>query len=438
MACIEYIDNISSTIPAYYLLSLINPVDTQWPVWNEKTTEWDYISLVYSGVFSLIYFLLGVMCLALVIKRNCARLKTKTFFAIYICLAVLGFSRGLHVALDPFGVQGWLMGRFTQWAIISRSLAALGFPSLTASYTLVFLTLYKSTNLGNSRLWHQDWRVIIPLVSVHYIIAIVAEIIANTASYPALVTVIICEACFSTWGVVICFIYLFAGRRLLNKLKQQCADSNRLSISFSKEKERRLRKTRQPSQSALSDENYARSYSKISQTIRKIAIITYFTALLAIVYAVFSKASLFVTCWLIFYNCLGFNGQGDPIVWLTVQICIKCIEIPLAVIMLYSVTDLNALVGTLRLVFCCCCCKQSKPSKTCSTQSSPTPTQSKSQVSLRTQVDNSSPISTRTNTPVHIDVAAADGIPPSFTISVPPAVLMVHSSTNDSLDTSLA
>ena len=423
MECIEYINNITSTAPAYIVLSLINPVQVDWPVWAPRTDAWNYALIGYSSVFSLFYFILGITSLALVIKRDCARLKTKTFFAIYVCLSVLGFSRGLHIALDPFGVQGWLMGFFPQWTIISRSLAVLGFPSLTASYTLVFLTLYRSTEMGSSRLWHQQWRVVIPLVLAHYTVAIVAEIIANTAIYPALIVIIICEAAFSTWGVVICFIFLFAGRRLLKKLKTQCESSNRISNSFFKtQRERNKHKrTRQESQSTLSEENYARNYQKISKTIRKVIIITYITALLAIIYAIFSKVSLFFASWLIFHDCLGFIGQGNPVIWLCIQIGIKIMELPLACIMLYSVTDMSGFVNML-----CCCCKRRNTAKTETAKETQVRInlQSKSQISIGTQIETVSNSRSGTSSPEHI-------APSSYTISIP---ALVHSSTNESIN----
>ena len=135
--CNEYIDNITFGIPPYRLLFYINPVDT--PIWEPRDKIWDRVFLSYSVVFATLNFLLGLLAVFLIIKRKCIRLKTKTFFAVYTCLAILGFSRALYLAIDPYGVIGWMIDYFPQWTIISRFLSILGFPSLTASYSLVFI-----------------------------------------------------------------------------------------------------------------------------------------------------------------------------------------------------------------------------------------------------------------------------------------------------------
>ena len=369
--CIEYIDNITSESPygIYHILLLINPVDSY--VWEERHVAWNYTFIGYSVVYSLLFFLLGIFSLVLLIKRDCIRLKTKTFFAIYTCIVILGFSRGIHLAFDPYGVQGWIQQKFPQWTIITRALALLGFPSISASYTLVFLTLYKSTEVGQSRLWHQKWKVVIPLIAGHYTIAIVAEVIANTAKYPALASVIVCDAFFTLWGILVSVIYLFAGHRLLRKLNRQFTLSARISNSFKSKGDKKWWRQQQKSQSELQDENYKRQSQRLSQTVRKIAIITYFTAIMTIVYAVINMVNLFFTSRFIFVLCFGLNGLGQPVRWLVLQGAINTIEIPLALLIIYSVTDLNIIIE--KIMFKFCCHYNFKPPQTCTDNSSSRP-----------------------------------------------------------------
>ena len=411
--CVEYIDNITAESPygIYHVLLLINPVDSY--VWEERQDVWNYIFILYSSIYSLLFFLLGILSLVLLIKRDCIRLKTKTFFAIYTCIVIFGFSRGFHLAFDPYGVLGWIQQQFPQWTIITRALALLGFPSLTASYTLVFLTLYKSAELGQSRLWHQKWKVVIPLTAGHYTIAIIAEVIANTASYPALASVIVCDAFFTLWGLLVCIVYLFAGHRLLRKINRQFAQSVRISNSFSSEKKRRWWRQRQESQSALQDESYERQSQKISQTVRKIAIITYFTAILTIVYAVINMINLFFTLRFVFVLCFGLNGLGKPIRWLVLQGVINTIEIPLALLMIYSVTDLNIIIEKIMFKFCCYCTL--KPCQTCINNSSPRP------------IPDPEPLPVQTGT----GTEESSKINTSSTKRLIPLNFVINSSTND-------
>lgn len=358
--CFDYIDNITADKPSFFLLFLISPVDST--VWAPRTQEWLNTFIGFTAIFSLIFFFIGLMSVMLIIKRDCARLKSKTFLAIYICLAVLGFTHTIHLSLDPNGILGWIVSDFPEWVIISRFLQVSGFPSITATYTLVFITLYKSVEIGSSRLWHQDWRVVTILVMSHYLVAYAAEIIANVGGYFALAAIIICEFGLAVWGIVTCLIYFYTGRRLLRKLKNQCQMSVRMSSSVSARDQCRTRKPRlQGAQSVLSDEHYSRQYNKISHTLRKVTIITYFTSVLTILYATVSLVSLIFNSRFIFYDCIGLNGVGDPIVWLVLRTMNKSIEIPLAMTMLYSVTDFQSVLNM--MCFCCSGQEESNDSK---------------------------------------------------------------------------
>ena len=365
--CIAHIDNITVDRHPYMLLFYLNPVPSR--VWEPRSTTWMYIFKAYSAIFSLLFFMVGVLSIIIAIKRNCHRLKTKTFIVVYTCLAIFGISRGLHLAIDPHGIIGWLIKYFPEWTIISRVLAATGFPSFSIASVLVFITLYKSTEMSTSRLWHQDWRVIIAIVIVNYSIAIVAEAIANSAAHPAIFSIIACSAVFSIWGMITCVIYIFAGSRLLFKLKKQHVKSMRMSASFSDDKGRRLRQKHraQSSEDIFYNESYQKKYDKISQTVRKITIITFFTAVMGVIYSLLNLVALFFTTWIILFDCIGLNGQGDPVVWLTLQITLSTVELPLVIIILYSVTDITGMMKKF-----CCCCGSTKIRKASSTATSQT------------------------------------------------------------------
>ena len=410
--CNEYIENITFGKQPYHLLFYINPVDT--PIWEPRDKIWDRVFLSYSVVFATLNFLLGLLAVFLIIKRKCIRLKTKTFFAVYTCLAILGFSRALYLAIDPYGVIGWMIDYFPQWTIISRFLSILGFPSLTASYNLVFITIYKSASIGTSRLWHQDWRVIIVICAVHYIIAITAEIIANTGSFPALLSVVICNAAFSLWGIFICITYLIAGCRLVRNLKKQCSKSVQISSSFGasdKERKRRRKTRTQSSEDIFHDENYQRQYNRISNSLSKIAKITIFTAVLGIFYAIVNLAAVVFTVWFIFVQCLGLNGLGNSIAWLTLQIGIKSIEIPFALVMIYSVTNVSTI----------CSCFMKRAQTTVTQQSSSPPPHTISQ-------NNTTSFPTETSNQF---------LPSTSNPPAPLRAVIVHSSTDESIPRSV-
>ena len=117
------------------------PLDTA--VWTERDEAWKICFYVYIAVMSAIFLKLDIVSIVMLIKKDCIRLPTKTFFAIYMSTAILGFSRALHLVLDPFGLVGFISDRFPAWFIVSRMLSAFGFPSLVASTTLMIFTLVK-------------------------------------------------------------------------------------------------------------------------------------------------------------------------------------------------------------------------------------------------------------------------------------------------------
>ena len=350
--CVEHIGNITEGKQPFMLLFYLNPVDTQ--IWTARSNAWIYSFITYSAVFSVLFLTVGIISVILAIRRNCHRLKTKTFIAIYSCLAIFGFSRMLFLAVDPNGVIGWLVQYFPQWSIITRFFAVLGFPSFSAAYILVFMTLYKSTDISSSRLWAQDWRVITAIIATTYSLALGAEVLANTAAYPALLSSVVCEAAFSLWGIITGIIFIFAGCRLLVNLKEQCSKSVRMSASFGNEKARKLRKKQraQSSDDIFYDENYQRRYKRIAKTVRKITIITFFSATIGTVYAMINLVALFFTCWLMFVQCMGLNGQADSTMWLSLRVTTSTIEVPLVLIILYSVTDFSVLTRDM------CCYKK--------------------------------------------------------------------------------
>lgn len=347
--CRDHIENMTDGKPPYLLLFYLNPGQSD--VWQPLTTQWRRIYIAYTSIFSLLFFAVGIFSIVIAIKKNCHRLKAKTFIAIYTCLAIFGISRGIFFAADPFGIIGWLMNYIPFWTIISRSFKILGFPSFSAAYMMVFMTLYKSTSITSSRHWNQDWRIITVIVLTNYLIAIAFEAIANIAPYSALLSIVICNAAFSLWGLITCIIFLFAGSRLLYKLKHQQVKTMRMSASFDDKGRRQRQKAKAlSSEDILYNENFRKHFLKIAKTFRKIILITIFSAITGILYALLNLAALFFMSMLIFGDCLGLYNQGDPILWLSLEITMSTIEIPLVIVMLYSVTDLT---GMMKVMFCC-------------------------------------------------------------------------------------
>lgn len=399
LTCEEHKKVIAGEEESYEILSFLTPLDSR--IWTDRSDEWNFAFRACAWLFAAVYLMLGITAVVMIYKKDCVRMKAKTFLAVYTAIAILGFTRCLFFSLDPYGLVGFIYDHFDRWIIISRLLKIFGFPSLVASYSLMFLTLLKIAKASVNRQWYQYWRYVGPITAVPYLLALSAELIGNTAPYPALISVLVCEGFFTFWGMLICIVYLFAGVRLLRRIRKQERRTVRVSSYHStygggvdpdavELSRRRARETavaraelrRRPTQ--FENQEYARRHSNISKTTRKISIITYATAILGLLYSVFSAANLITISVFIFKNCLGYLGRGNSTVWLATMVATRTSEIPLALIMLYSITDISSAIAVMRNALCCNCCRKGKAesqstdySNTRSTRSSSMPSMNK-------------------------------------------------------------
>lgn len=355
VTCDMYRQQLLEDTPPYLLLTFLTPLDSR--LWNERSLTWNVLYKVYSAIFAFLFLVVGLHAVALIIRRECIRMKTKTFFAVYTCIAVLGFSRFLLLALDSFGLIGFIADRFSKWIIVSRFFAVFGFPSLVASYTMVFLTLLKIANASLRKQWYQKWRYVIPVALGPYVIAIGGEVIAHAAPYPLLVSVIACESLFTVWGVVLSITYLFAGFRLLRSInRQQKRTVKRRSVTAQSDVERNPGRAHQ--REAFVNEEYQRRKRGLQNTTRKIVIITNVTAVTGLIYSLANATNLIVLSLIVFRNCFGFMGErGNSTAWFILQVALKSLEVALAANMFYSITDMRALLNNVKgALLCRCCC----------------------------------------------------------------------------------
>lgn len=361
-SCAEYKANLTGGLPPYQILVFLNPVDNR--IWTDRNEGWMGAFKVYVGLLGSVYLLLGLAALILLIKKDCVRLSTKTFFAVYTTIAILGFSRALLLALDPYDILGFISDNFPPWIIVTRILGSLGFPSLVASYTLMVFTLLKIAKANPGKQWYHKWRYVVPIVVLPYVIAIGAEVIGYLAEYPGLLSVIICEMTFALWGVTVCITYLIAGSRLMHQLRKRERNTVRMSGD----------KSTSAVQKDFAAEEYERHHKHNRRTARKIAIITYGTVLVAFVYSLFTCGNIIMVCLFVFKDCLGFMGvRGNSIAWLVLHIATRTTEIVLTVIMLYSITDVSGVMKLMsRMLAAMFCCKKLRVME-CSKQARPHP-----------------------------------------------------------------
>lgn len=338
--------------------------------WETRSDVWYGFFYVMIVLFVLSFLTLGVACILLMVKRHLAqRFKVRTFLAIDITLMILGFSRVLFLLLDPWGqLPTEQFCKHQACTIVSRFLLALGFPSLTASYTLVFITLWMSAHMQLGLPWIQQLKFLIPLCFVHYVFAIVFEIIgtipvlSRTVVIPLLVS---CEIFFALAGFLVCFAFLFAGLRLLKSVEKSARDCSAVSpetptmsrhdfIEKSKFKNRE-RDGQVRSQTTLKLKHMLRD--KHLRAIRKITRITFVTATLGMLYSVVTIVNLVLMCLSLFEGCPGLisGSKQSPALWLAIRYAVFSLEIGLAILLTYAINDYKPVVQFMKNCIKMCC-----------------------------------------------------------------------------------
>lgn len=343
-----------SNVTPHEALALILPNDDNW---EERTAAWYILFDFTLALYGLLFAALASSALIVLCKRHLtARFKVHTFVAIDISLLTLGVSRVLFISLDPWGQNGYFTCRGC--VIVSRLISTLAFPSLTSSYTLVFITLWFSARIHLGPLWIQKLKVLVPLCFVHYIVAIVLEVIGSFTlpSYPVVIILIGCEAIFAVWGILVCVSFMIAGTRLLDTIKQSartssvvCRDSPNLTRHDLVKKESPALRYR--------SRTYFRSKAqeKHRRAVRKIARITYMTASLAMFYSLLIITNLILICLNLFDDCTGYIGNKNPRpeVWLVLQIFLLTVELLLGALLTYSIADYRPVIILLRRILHC-------------------------------------------------------------------------------------
>lgn len=330
--CSEHLNKLG---PIYRQLFYTNAVhENGGPViWTKKTPSWTAIHISTTAFCSLLYLCLGVVAVYLLATTS-SRLKAKTVSVIYTCIALLGFSRLLFSILDPYGTFGWITDHFLPWIIISRLLAGIGFPCITASYTLIFLTIWKANELGKGK-WINKWKQILLITGCHFLVTILTQTLAYISPDTALAATIVCDGGFIVWGLIISGIFIIAGTRLVRSINIQLQKTTSAAKKYSPNEHKRIK-------------------NRMAPVIQKVMRITYATAILEIIYVSVNIVSLGLVINFITKLCFGLNGLGNSYVWLVVHILKGVLEIALSLTILYSVTNVPKFVQNVKSCILSC------------------------------------------------------------------------------------
>ena len=352
----------------YSILSLVVPSGAAH--WAERTTVYWVFFYAMLAVFGFLFLCLALGCILLLVKRHLAqRFKVRTFIAIDLALMILGFSRVFFFILDPWGQSGFCRGHIA-CIVVSRLIGALAFPSLTAGYTLVLITLWISARMQLGLSCIQRLKILIPLCFVHYGVAITFEIMGSLPIKNSMVVVILlvtCEATFSVWGFMVCFSFLITGHRLLKHVEKSVRSSSMICRDSPNLTRQQLIEQSKFQNQGQTGRNRSNTTMKLKymlkehhrRAIRKVALITYLTVALGMLYSAVTFVNLILVCLSLFFGCPGYLADDmtrqEPGVWLMLRYFAFTLELLLAVLLTYSISDYRPILNLL-------CCNMRKVS----------------------------------------------------------------------------
>ncbi len=368
----DSVKNCSKSLSNYTTLQVLIelvPYDDSYSGWSRRSPTWFAFYYILIIIYCFLFISLSITCAILLSKKHLAqRFKVRTFIAIDLALIVLGVSRTLFLLLDPWGQAGYCT--HIVCIVLSRLFGSMAFPSLTASYTLVFITLWISVRIHLGRSWLQNLKILIPLCCVHYIVALIIEIIVLLPFRNTMVVLFLlvgCEVIFSLWGFIVCFMFLIAGYRLLKTVEKSaksssviCRDSPNMNRHDLIEKSKFKNRADDPNQrkrslTIIRLKNHLRTKQRRAE--RKITAITYITMVLGMLYSILNIANLIISFLILFDGCLGelIGNESSPDVWLAIRYFYFTLEISLAVFLTYATNDYTPLIDCVVTAVGTCC-----------------------------------------------------------------------------------
>ena len=358
-SCFDFI----CTLPnARKILLLGIPNKCNWNTEVLGSPIWEGFLHLSSALFALLFLSFAIVCIFLLIRRHkIDRFMIKTTLAVLITLSILGFSRAalsiiMSVALEGKcdGGQGPLV-----CLIIMRFTDALGFPSLTASYTLVFLTLVLASKIRIGPECLQKPRLLIPLSLVHYVVAIVFEIVGLASPGPAYISLVVCEAFYTLWGIFVCVTYMVIGIRLIKQIRHAIRTT---SLVVRRKQKQRFSIGRRNNNRAETTKLTREVKIHHQRALRKVTCITYFAAAFGIVYSLINVARLVFNIFVIESLCDVLRSEDaegqNPITWLVLTNVSRMLELFLGILLAYSVTDISPYIQWFKNI----CGKKEEPS----------------------------------------------------------------------------
>ena len=323
-------------------------------IWGEETTLWLVFFYLYVAIFLTLFCLLTALTLYVLSQRKRSERqrvkKVNTFYAINSLIIALSILRIVHLIFDPHFVEGWIAG--PAFHHILSIVFSMGFPSLTASYLLVFITLWMSRKIQGGFTCIQKLTILIPLCAFQYVVTLIIELVTISNQYEVIYVIIACDLFFSLWGIFICVAFLLAGYLLIKSIGVGNRESTTGLENLQIDKQNSIKGGRYTHASRIGSRRFTfskRQNSTLSykrkgvehrqRAMMKVTIVTCVSAFLGILYSILSTTNVALAMNILLQNECVNEARGNRAVWLFLQYLGRSLELLLCLLLLYAVAD---------------------------------------------------------------------------------------------------
>lgn len=290
------------------------------PAWPAAKHEWEGAWELHWIGFGLAFLLLALWSvLALIRARKTPLLITRRFcYAINFLLILLGITRALALFLYPYEIVDNAGGTPV---VLERILFGIGFPCITAGFTLIHFAFLEAAKVSLSSRRIQSLRFIIGVISVHFALVIISEIVTSYVSDIS-VLVIICMLYFIVSAFAVSASVFISGYRLVTQAKTHRRTMRRISA----------RASAGAGYNSTTPPPYCNKESNTSKVMR-VTLVTAFLGITCAALQIYAMAGIFKV------RASGIMELPDPWPWWSYQTAFRMIELGLAGTMAYTVSQ---------------------------------------------------------------------------------------------------
>ena len=177
------------------------------PDWPVAKTKWHWGWQIHTYGFGVLYALLAVYCVLVLVHLH-RRLRIQQYIVLINGLMlVFSVCRSCVLLVDPYESVGCLP------LPLLRVMYGVAFPCLTSSFSLVQMVFMRITKVQMGPQKLQNYRVLAAVITTHFSVVIVIDI---TVAYKngLKLLILLCQSIFITWGLVLCFGFIYNGFRV--------------------------------------------------------------------------------------------------------------------------------------------------------------------------------------------------------------------------------